>query len=221
MDWMLMVLGIIGVVLQYSTRLKNENEKGRFVVYSQYIVMVLVIVLGAYSQYDSSKKETLRSNATYEISVLSKVSEKYIEVIELAAKLSNSTLTVKHYLSYEEAKRSNPDLAPAIDWFKDASDTQRRDLESAKNGLSTLNTIAADIIRIDMESNGVIPVETLAWAKETATIKLADFLMYFDAYAPPGEMPKDSVLQYHNEMGNAFGVVIGRLKHAANVLQAE
>jgi len=217
---MLMVLGLFGVVLQYLTRLKKESEKGIYVVLLQYSVMMLVVLMGAYSQYDSSKKDVLRSSAIYEISVLSKISDKYIQVIGLAAKLSNSSLTIKHYFSYEEAKRSNPNFAGSIDWFQDATEAQKKDLESASYALSELNAIAADIIRIDMESNGIIPAGTLSWAKETSIIKLGDLLTYFDAYASPGKMPKESVLQYHDEMGKAFGLVFGRLKIAANILQA-
>jgi hypothetical protein len=52
----------------------------------------------------------------------------------------------------------------------------------------------------------------------TLSLKFEDIEQYFDPYAPIGKSPNKSVLSYHKKTGKAFGLVLGKIRAASNVL---
>jgi hypothetical protein len=70
-----MALGVIGIIVQFITRKMKENEKPLYIVATQYVVMILIILLSTYSQIDSSAKDKKYKQAKLKIDVLSKVSQ--------------------------------------------------------------------------------------------------------------------------------------------------
>ena len=217
--WVIMIIAIASVVVKLVSRTKKENEKSLFLVSLEYGLMLLIIILGSYSQYVSYSKDKQYKIARLELDVLPKVSEYYLPVFEALLDIQNNFLTVKNYLSYEKAKKNNPDLAVAINWHKDASKKQIRELDAAKDSFQKIKSIAAEIIKIGIEYEGVLPEEILEWARTTLKIDFENIEEYLDPYTPIGSMPKPTVVSYFRKTGEAFGYVIGRVKRSVNVIQ--
>lgn len=214
-----MILGLVGVIIIFYTRKMKENKKPVFIVSIQYISMALVIILGGYSQYQSSQEDKKYKQATLEVSVLSKVSEYFLPVINNMAKIQNEILVVKNYLSFEKAKKEHPELAVAINWQKEAGALRVAELNKAKESFENIKSIAAEIIKANIQYENIIPKETIEWANFTLNIEFEEIEKYFDPYAPIGGMPNKSVLMYQENTGKAFGLVIGKIRAASNVLK--
>jgi hypothetical protein len=216
----MMLLGILGVVLQFLARTMEEKDKPGHLVFAQYAVMISVVVLGAISQLESSKKEQVYKSAQLEIDVLSEVSQHFYPVLENMIKIQNDFLTVRNYLSYQKAQKEYPEYAEMLNWYSFASEHHKSELEAVKGALKEVKLVAAEILKLDVEYEGVVPSNTVAWAKETIAIKFEDIDEYFDPYAPVGEEPKTSVLEYADRTGRAFGVVIGRIRNSAVTIKS-
>jgi len=214
-----MILAILGIIVQFYSRKMRESEKPKHLVWIQYSAMILITVLSAYSQFDASQKNQAYKSAKLEIDVLSKISEKYTDVLEELFKIQNNFLIVKNWLSFEKARRENPDLAEVIDWYRVASEQQLSEMESVKESLIELKQIAANVIKLGIEYEGLIPNEVLVWANTTLEMRLENIVSYLDPYAPIGKQPKASVINYMNLTGKAFGLVIGNIKRAVNTIQ--
>lgn len=215
------ILGIVGVCSQIATRKSPEHEKPLVWVGLQYGAMIGIIVLGGYSQYTSKQSDAIYRKATLEIEVLSKVSEHFIPVLKNTAELQKNMLTVKSYLSYQQAKERNPDLAAHFDWYKDSTDSQKIELEEAKKAFAKLQSSAANIVQLNVAHGSVIPVGTFEWADATLEMKFSELADYFDPYAPVGESPKRSVIDHVDRTGKAFGLVMGRLRSATDLLSED
>jgi hypothetical protein len=157
----IMILGLVGVVVLFLTRKTQEDKKPQYIVLTQYVSMALIIILGGYSQYQSSQENKKYKQATHEVAVLSQVSEEFIPTIDNIAKIENNMLVVKNYLSYEEAKKAHPELAVSLDWKKDAGESRMAELGEAKDAFNKIKSVAAEIVRINIEHEGIIPTETL------------------------------------------------------------
>ncbi|MCF6210878.1 MAG: hypothetical protein L3K24_09495 [Gammaproteobacteria bacterium] len=213
------VLGVLGIIIQISSRKINEHEKPTYLVILQFVVMLMIVILGSYSQYESSKKESAYKQASLEIDVLSKVSEHYLPVMESIIKIQNNFLTMNNYLDFEKAKKNSPELAHVFNWHKTASENQISELEEGKLAFQEIQNIAVEIVKLNMEYEGVLPKKTVIWASNTLKIPFNNIEAYFDPFAPLGEKPKKSVLEYSRDTGEAFGLVIGRIKHAVAIIK--
>lgn len=215
----IIMLGLIGVVILFFTRKMQENEKPQYIVSIQYASMALVIILGGYSQYQSSQEDKKYKQATHEVAVLSQVSENFLPIIDNITKIQSKMLVVKNYLSYEKAKKEHPDLAVALNWQKDAGESRASELNEAKEAFKNIKSIAAEIVKVNIEYEEIIPTETLEWANFTLSLNFEEIERYFDPYAPIGGPPNESVLMYHENTGKAFGLVIGKIRAASDVLK--
>jgi hypothetical protein len=214
-----MIIAITSVVVKLVSRTTRENEKSLFLVSLEYGFMFLIIILGSYSQYVSYSKDKQYKIAQLELEILPKVSEYYFPVFEGLLDTQNNFLTVKNYLSYERAKKKNPDLVVAINWHKDASKKQIRELDEAKKSLQNIKLMAAEIIKIGIEYEGVLPEQILEWAGTTLKIDFENIEEYLDPYASVGGLPKPTVVNYFRKTGEAFDHVIRRIKHSVDVIQ--
>lgn len=215
----IMILGLIGVVILYFTRKMQENEKPQYIVSVQYVSMALVVILSGYSQYQSSKEEKKFKIATHEVAVLSQVSEKLIPLIDNIAKVQNKIWVVKNYLSFEKAKKEHHELAIAFNWHKIAGESRVAELYEAKEAFKNIKFIAAEIVKLNIEYQGIVPAETLKWANFTLNLSFEEIDQYLDPYAPIGESPNKSVLMYHKKTGKAFSLVIGKIRAASDLLE--
>ncbi|MFC3282662.1 hypothetical protein [Litchfieldella rifensis] len=218
LNFFIMFLGVVGVCTQIATRKSSEYEKPLTLVGLHYGAMIGIILLSGYSQYSASQSDESYRKASLEIEVLSEASEHFIPVVKSMNELQSKMLTVKSYLSYQSAQDRHPELAEAIDWYKDSSDSHQAELQSAQHSLDRIQSAAAEIIKLNIAHGSLIPLETVEWASETLSIEFSNVESYFDAYAPVGETPKSSVLGYVDRTGKAFGLIMGRLRSATSVL---
>jgi len=213
------VLGVLGIFIQIISRKSDKNDKPLYLVVSQYLVMFLIVVLSGYSQLESSRKESEYKQAKLELDVLSRVSEHYFPVMESIIKIQNNFLTIKNYIDFEKAKKSNPEIASAFNWNKRVSKNQILELEEGKIAFQKIQSIAVEIVKLNMEYEEILPQKTVVWASNTLKIQFNDLGVYFDPFAPYGEQPKNSVLEYSYNTGKAFGLVMGRIKRAVNIIK--
>lgn len=214
----IVILGIAGVLSQFITRKSSESEKPRIWAGLQYGAMIGVISLGGYNQYTNSQVESSYRKATIEIGVLSKVSEHFVPVLKNSILLQNNMIAVKSYLSYEELKESNPDMAAHVDWHKDSSEAQHVELEAAKRAFAEIQNSAVNILQLNISYGGIVPSEAFEWAGATLEIKFSDVPDYFDPYTPVSAPPKSSVVDYAEKTGRVFGLVMGKMRSAAGLL---
>ena len=217
--WEIMVIALVGIVVQFATRKIKEEKKPGYLVSIQYGTMILIVVLGAYSQYMSSVKEEEYRVAKLKIDVLSNISKQMLPVFEDMITIQNNFITVKNYLSYQKAKKNFPELPHVVNWRKDVSKKQIAALHSAKNAFHKIQSIAAEIIKLAIEYDELVPQKTLDWASATIKMKFEDIEMYLDPYASVGNLPAVSVISYFKKTGEAFGVVIGQIKLAVHTIR--
>ena len=215
----LMALGGLGLIVQFLSRKKQEHEKPLALVILQYSIMGAIILLGGYSQFIAAEKDSLYKRAFLEVNVLSKVSELYLPVLDDMAKIHHNMLTVRHYLSYEQGKKDNPDLARFLNWYDSAADSHKLELQTAQDSFQRIKRAAAEILKISIEYDGIIPIDTLQWVNTTLNMNFSEIENHFDYYAPVGEKLKASVLNYSKNTGRAFDLVIGRIRVASNTLK--
>lgn len=177
--------------------------------------------MGAYSQYYASEKDSHYKRAIFEVQVLSRISEFYLPVIDNMTIIHENMLTVRHYLSYKQAIKDNPNMGRFLNWHDDASDSHKLELQTAKESFQKIQMAAAEILKISIEHYGLIPADTLEWANSTLDMKFAGIKEGFDGYAPIGEEPNKSVLKYSESTGKAFGAVIGRIRAASDTLRSK
>jgi len=214
-----MIIAMASVAIKLVNRKTIENEKPLIVVFLEYAFMFLIIILGSYSQYAAFGKDKQYKAAQLELDVLPKVSKYYLPVFESLVDIQNNFLTVKNFLSYERAKKRNPGLSSVIHWRKDASKKQIRELDEAKKSFRNIKSIAAEIIKIGIEYEGVLPEQIQEWAGTTLKIDFENIEAYLDPYAPVGDTPKPTVVNYFRKTGEAFGHVIGKIRHSVNIVQ--
>ena len=219
MTIVIMILGIIGIIIQFISRKMQENEKSQYIVVAQYVVMLLIVLLGAYSQIVTSAKDKEYRQAKLEIEVLCKVSKHYQSAMKNTIRLQNNFLSIKNYLSFEKSKKDNREFSDLINWQKVASEKHISELNAGKAAFQAIQSIAANILRLSIEYEGILPAETVAWANTTLKVRFNDIETYFDPFSPIGCKPKASVLEYIKSTGEAFGVVIGRIRNAVNVIK--
>ncbi len=213
------MLALLGVGILYYTRKMQEKDKPKYIVVTQYVAMALIIIMSAYSQYESSKNDEAYKNAVHEIAVLSKVSEYFLPVMNDMKNIQNSMLSVKNYLSFERAKIEHPDFASAINWEGVAAESHLQELQSARDSFERIKLVAAEVVKLNIEYESVLPNVTLGWASLTLNMKFSEIEEYFDPYAPVGKLPKETVIAYHENTGKAFGEVIGRVRVASDVIK--
>jgi len=212
MNIALVIFGVLGIILQFITRKQEEKEKSIVIVLLQYLTMLSIVVIGFYSQIDSSKKDKDYKQAVYQIDILSKISESFVSVLQ------NNMIITKNYLSFEKAKKDNPKFKDFIDWSKVASPNQISKLNESKKALENLKSIAINVVQLNVEHPYIIPNEILEWSDITLKIDFNDVEKYFDPYSPIGEPPKQTVLQYQEKLGKAFGSAMGTIRRFSTVL---
>jgi hypothetical protein len=79
----IMILGLVGVGILFLTRKIQEDKKPQYIVLTQYVSMALIIILGGYSQYQSSQENKKYKQATHEFAVLSQVGHDYFNANSL------------------------------------------------------------------------------------------------------------------------------------------
>ena len=216
---LIMFFGVLGVFLQAISRKSNESEKPLPFVVAQYATMASIIILSGYAQFDSAKQQKKLESAKLKISALSEVTEKTIPTLKNMVEIQNNFLTVKHYLSYERAKKEYPELSKVFNWYSEAAESHLQDLSKAKKAFFTIKEIAFDIIRLNREYDGVFPKEAINWANHTISMEFNDIDKYFDPYAPIGEKPKQSVLEYHEHTVKVFSLMITEINEAATLVK--
>jgi len=213
-------LAIVSIVIQFLSRKIKEEEKPLCLAIIQYGIMITITILSAYSQIDSVKKENIYKYAQIELQILSKVSQYFYPVIMNIIEIQNNFVVVKNYLSFKKAKRSNPEISSMIDWYKIANKQQRKQLEKTKKAFHNIKYAASEILKLSMEYGDIIPEKTIKWAQKTVTMRFEEIDKYFDPYAPIGEYPKNSVIFYIKETGEAFGVVIGKIRRSTETIKS-
>ncbi|MEJ2066131.1 MAG: hypothetical protein P8X74_23110 [Reinekea sp.] len=219
MTIVIMILAVSGIILQLITRNTAEKDKSWYVLTFQYLTMISIVVLSAFTQLDTTAKDSAYKKAKLEIEALSKVSQYFFPVMENTIEIQNNFLAVRSYLGYQRAKKENPSYSQHLNWHIDANDQLRSELNQVKKSLKELHHIAVEIVRINGEIEGVIPLETIKWSSETLKINLDNIDDYLDPYAPLGKIPKKSVIEYSVIMGKAYGAVIRNIKEAASVIR--
>ncbi|MDX2368500.1 MAG: hypothetical protein QNK36_08885 [Colwellia sp.] len=212
-------LAFAGIIIQALSRKLDEHEKSTRLVWSQYLVMALIVIVSGYAQYDSSKNQKELEIAKLKMSVLSKVSQEYFPVMKNMIDIGNNFLTVRNYLSYKEAQEKHPQFKDQLNWEGVASENHKKELKEVKDSLNEIKQVAAEIIRLNEENNGIIHDVVIEWSVITLRIKLRNLKEYYDTYAPIGEMPEQSVINYHQKTNEAFTIVMKEIKKSVKAIQ--
>ncbi len=216
--FVIMTMGITGIVLQFFMRKKTEIEKPFTLVAAQYLSMIAIVVVSAYSQFVSSKETVLYQTAKLNIEALSRVSESFVPAMNNIIEIQNNYLAVSNYLSYVEAIEKNPELASVMDWKSEAGEKYTTQLEIAQAALKELNIIGAEIIRMNILYGETLPNEIVEWASITSSMSIKKTREYLDPFARMGSSPKPSVVKYSEKTGHAFGVVLGGVRKSVGVI---
>jgi hypothetical protein len=217
----IMILGIIGILLQFYMRKYKEEEKSLILVYMQYIVMVLIVVVTAYLQVNTSRETEKYRFAKIEFDILSQVGQLFVPVMENIIEIQNNYFIVSNYLSIEKAKLENPMFAPVIDKASKMNQAQLEELNKSIAAFEELRGIAIKIVGLNATYNGMLPKEIVDWSILTAKMKFEDVERYLDPYSPVGMKPKDTVMKYYFQTGQAFGVVLGNINKSLNILKSK
>lgn len=213
---LIMIFGILGILLQYLTRKKQAKEKSNPLVLLQYASMAMIVVLSAYSQYDSSNKEKEYRVAQLKITVLSEVSHHFFPVFENMISINNKFPIINSYLSFEKLHKEKPKLLHSFDWEKNVTKSQALELKSAKKSFQDIQRVAAEIQRINLVYPEVVPKKSLVWAQKTLEMSFSDTKTYFNPY-----FSKNASVKYSQSLGEAFGYILGEIRKSSKVLASE
>jgi len=218
---MIMIFGTLGISIQLITRKKQEKEKSNILIWMQYASMILIVVLSAYSQYDSSINEKKYRVAQLKITALSTISPYYLPVLENVINIHNNFLAVHSYLSFEKAQKEYPKLPHSFKWDKNVSKSQLLQLETAKKSFQDIQHAAAEVIKVNLEYGGVVPNKSLLWASKTLEMTFSDTDIYFNPYFSGETSSKAASVEYAKNTREAFGHIFGEIRNASNVLAGE
>jgi len=214
------VLSIIGIIVQIMTRKQEERQKSNFIIGIQYSVMILIVVLSTYSQYNSSNQETKYKKAVLELDVLSKLNNGYLTTFENMMIIGQNYEAIFQYKQLKNVEKElGDDFNSLLSKFKLSEKTEVK-LEKIRTSLDKIKKYANLITMLNINHPNIIPKEALEWSEITSKINLDNIDIYFNPYAEKDKTPNKSVMEYHEKFGKMSGLIIGKIRKASSYINS-
>ena len=111
-------------------------------------------------------------------------------------------------------KKLNPDAVLIIEGQQDKIKATRT-FQNAQQALEDLKLIAVKIQGLYLQYGNTVPKEIIEWSNIVLKMKLEEMDEYFDPYVREGDSPRNSVSNFFELSGHAFGTSIGRVRIAS------
>jgi hypothetical protein len=210
-------MALISIAIASYTRKIDEKKKPAYLVMGNIAFLVGIVIVGAVNQISASADDKAYKKALLEIEVLAKVNEFAIPVFENYADITNNFNSVKNYIYQEQAKTANPNAVTLIERKQEEISTNKS-FQKASQALNELKSIAFKLHGLHLQYGSAIPKEVVKWSSIVLKIELENMDQYFDPYAREGGELNESVLNFFDLSGHAFGISIGRARQTSDTI---
>lgn len=216
MSTTLLIISAISAILAcfaslHKDRIKDgHNPRVLRAIRISAVASCVVVAVAVLNQYHARLQASTLRAAQLQLTVLTRLSDYRIEILDEFSWLVMHSLTTNSYLDYE-AVRASSATVPA--WEKVVSDVTRLELIKSKAAFDQLQKISRIILMDASTYPSMMPKPLVEWANVTLALKFSDLPRFIDSYHPTPES-----IDYANLTGQAVGTITGGMMRSAEVV---